>query len=257
MDVLTPDYSDQSSITNWDKYGTYTEKDFKTIRYEITLLRQAIGYNNLPLNEKILANKYFASGVEYFNAQVTPAEQDAFFNDFLKPNSDTARKSRDLAVTQWVIRRIYTGVLTQATVDKLIQDAAKLRTEYLRDGTQGIGYNDTIEGVINFVKNDNGFSPFPIIGVNTATKTFTVAGDKTSDCPQDKIIRIHHSTGNNNAYTVVSSVFAAGETDITVAEAIPSAVEDGDIYVRGLLWYVGLTDVMQQELFDIYWNGIY
>jgi hypothetical protein len=255
--VLQPGYADISSITSWDNFGIVTGKDFRYIRYQIQLIVTATGYANLSLSEKILANKYFVSGVEYFNAEVTPAEQNLFFSDFLKPNSDTARKQRDLAVTGWIVQKLYTGLLAQAVIDTLIEDAAELRTQYIRDGRQGIGYNDTIEGVINFVKNDNGFSPFPIVAVNTVTKIFSVAGDKTSSTPAGKIIRIHASTGNNGPYTVVSSVYDATNTNIVVAENIPDATADGNMYTKGLLWYAGLTTAYQDQIFDIYWNGNY
>lgn len=250
-------YEDISSITYWDMFGSWTGKDFKVIRYQINLLRISIGYANLSLEEKILANKYFASGVEYFNAQVTPTEQEAFFRNFLKPNSDIARKSRDLAVTGWVNTRVYTGILDFGVVNQLILYSENLRTKYLRDGTSGIGYGDTIEGIVNFVMNDNGFTPFTIVGVNTITKTFSVAGDKTAEFYADKVMRIRLSTGNDGAYTVVSSVFDATNTNIIVAEAIPNATADGKIYVRGLMYYAGLTFAMQTELYNIYWNGIY
>lgn len=256
-DPLPTDYTDITSITNIDKYWRLTNRDFKFGKLEVKNLVVATGYANLTLAEKILANKWFESAVEYNNAEVTISEQNTFFNHFVKPNSNQAREYRDLAVTQWVVQKLYTGVLLQTVTDQLIQDAEELRTKYLRDGTSGIGYFDTIEGVVNFVKNDNGFSPFPIVGVNAGTKTFSVAGDKTEQCPTDKIIRIHSATGNDGAYTVVSSSFDNTNTNIIVSEAIPDETVDGDIYVKGLLWYEGLTTAMQDDLFDIYWNGIY
>ena len=54
-------YADISSITNWDKYGVLSGKDFKFIRNEIKLLRVSAGYSNLSSGEKVTVNKWFAS----------------------------------------------------------------------------------------------------------------------------------------------------------------------------------------------------
>ena len=256
-DTLPIDYTDITSVTNIDMYWGLSNRDYKFAKYEMVLLVQSIGYVNLSTAEKILANKWFASGVEYNNSEVTTSQQNAFFNDFVKPNSDHSRVYRDLVVTQWFIQRLYTGVLLQSVIDDLIKTAEGLRTKYLRDGTTGIGYGDTIEGVINFVKNDSSFLPFSIVAVNTGTKTFSVDGDETIEFPTDKIIRIHSATGNDGAYTVVSSSFDNTNTNIIVAEVIPNATADGDIYVDGLMWYEGLTFSMQDDIYNAYWNGIY
>jgi len=256
-DILPDGYTDITSITNIDAYWQLSNRDFKFARYQITLLRIATGYANLSDTEKVLANKWFASGVEYFNSEVTAYEQDDFFANFLKPGTDNSRVLRDLAVTKYLNRKLYTGVLQQNIIDQLVLDARGLRTAYLRDGTQGIGYSDTIEGVINFVKNNEGYSPFAIVGVNTSTKTFSVAGDKTSEFIADVLIRIHSATGNDGAYTVVSSSFDSTNTNIIVVEAISDSTADGDIYTKGFMWYADLTFEMQTEVFNIYWNGIY
>lgn len=246
-----------SSITNWDKYGKELGKDVKFIKNEINKLRIETGYSNLSISEKIIANKYFASGVEYVNSEVSESEQDYYFDNFYKQEMDLSRLKRDLSLSKYFVRKIYTGIVSQSVIDRLIEDSRLIRINWLRDGTAGIGYGDTIDGVINFVKNDGEFSPLAIIGVDTVTKTFSVAGDKTEEFYADKIIRIHSSTGNDNGYTVVSSSCDTTNTHIVVVEEIPSATIDGNIYIRGLLWYEGLTLTMQDELFDIYWNGIY
>jgi hypothetical protein len=255
--VLQPGYADISSITNWDNFGIVTGKDFKYIRYQISLIVAATGYANLSLSEKILANKYFASGVEYFNAQVSAAQQDIYFSTFFKPNADISRINRDLAVTRYMARLLYTGLLEQSVLDQMIADARNFRIDYRTDGTQGIGYGDSVVGIINFVNNDSGYLPFPIVGVNTVTRTFSVAGDKTLNLPNGKTIRINGSTGNDGVYIVVSSVFDGTNTNTVVDRTVYSAIIGGSIYTGGLLWYAGLTSVNQSSTFDIYWNGNY
>lgn len=250
-------YADISSITNWDSFGKMTEKDFKVIKNEIKLICVAIGYNNLSLYEKILANKYFASGVEYNNSQVGASEQDQFFYNFFKPNSDQARQQRDVAVSGYMMKLIYTGQLDYAVLCNLVEAARSFRVNYLRDGITGIGYGDAIEGILNFIENDNGFSPYDIVGVDTSAKTFSVAGDQTAKFVQGKKLRVRLSTGNNGLYTIVSSSYDNTNTIIVVSEAIPDGTADGKIYLNGFFFYTGTTTTMRDSIFNIYWNGDY
>lgn len=67
---------------------------------------------------------------------------------------------------------------------------------------------------------------FPITAVNVIGKTFTVTGDASAFQPAD-IFRVYRSTLNNGDYTIVSAVFGAGSTVITVVEAIPSGTANG------------------------------
>ncbi len=72
-------------------------------------------------------------------------------------------------------------------------------------------------------------SSLAITVVNTGTKTFTVAGDKTALILAAATIRVAGSTGNDGLYTVVSSTFSVDHTDIVVTQAIPDATADGTI----------------------------
>jgi hypothetical protein len=68
---------------------------------------------------------------------------------------------------------------------------------------------------------------FPIVSLVQVSKTFTVTGDASAVITAGTDLRVIRSTGNDGSYTVVSSIFGAGVTVITVNEAIPSAVADG------------------------------
>jgi len=67
-----------------------------------------------------------------------------------------------------------------------------------------------------------------IVGV-TLSNTFTVAGDVESQFEADFTFLVVDSTANDGTYTVVSSTFGGTNTDIVVAETIPSATVDGAI----------------------------
>lgn len=67
-----------------------------------------------------------------------------------------------------------------------------------------------------------------VTAVNTGTKTFTVAGDKSGLSAND-FIEIRDSTGNDRSYTVASTS-GTGPTNVVVNETIPSSIADGDMY---------------------------
>lgn len=71
-----------------------------------------------------------------------------------------------------------------------------------------------------------------VTGVNTGSKTFTVAEDYSFLAAGDRI-RISGSTGNDGFYTVVS-VSGSGPTTITVVETPASAVADGLVHAFDL-----------------------
>jgi len=84
---------------------------------------------------------------------------------------------------------------------------------------------------------------FAITGGNQAGKTFTVAGDRRSYFPKGSTKTIASSTGNNGAYTVVSSTYNGTSTTVTVTEAVPSATFDGNFTetVKQTLGYGTIT----------------
>jgi len=256
-DSVSEGYADITSITSWDRFGLDTGKDFKVIKYQIYLLRIALGYENLSLEEQIITNKWFASGVEYINAQVPTSEQKIYFTEFFKPGADGARQQRDVAVSSYMMQLVYTGQFDYLVLCDLIQNARSLRTEYLRDGVTGIGYGDAVDGVVNYTKNDGGYSPMDILGVNVNTKTFSVFGDKTSRFVSNYKFRVRNATGNDGLYTIVSSSYDNTNTNVVVSEVIPSSTADGKIYTGGFMYYEGVTQQIVDDVFDIYWNGIY
>ena len=79
-----------------------------------------------------------------------------------------------------------------------------------------------------------------VVTVNQGTQTFTTPGNFEShfNVPGKKF-RILGSTGNDGIYTVVSAVNAATNTDIVVAEVIPSAVSDGRLSDAESIFAVG------------------
>lgn len=100
-----------------------------------------------------------------------------------------------------------------------------LITEEIDAGATGVDktYSYTISG-----------GDFPIIGVDTVAKTFTIVGDHTALYVAGERVGVIDSTGNDGFYTVTSAILLLGNTVIFVSEAIPNAVADGDIYLDRL-----------------------
>ena len=80
----------------------------------------------------------------------------------------------------------------------------------------------------------------PITGVNQGTQTFTVAGNFTDGIDVGESVAVAGATGgggaNNLTYTVTAVNFAAGNTNITVAQAIPNATADGMLQFNYSQW---------------------
>lgn len=97
-------------------------------------------------------------------------------------------------------------------------------------GPLGIIYENTDAG------NPDILTGKAITAVNQGAKTFTIGSiDLTSVLRDGEVFVVLNSTGNDGTYTIVSSTFNAGDTDVVVVETIPSAV------VNGLLKYYIFT----------------
>lgn len=99
-------------------------------------------------------------------------------------------------------------------------------------------HNSFVSGDIVYMEAD-GKVEFTTIGslaitaVNTVQKKFTVSGDYTAYFVNGVHFTILGSTGNNGQWTVSSSSFVAGYTEIYVVETVSSAVVDGHILYIG------------------------
>jgi len=71
-----------------------------------------------------------------------------------------------------------------------------------------------------------------VVNVTQGSKLFHISGDWASRFVAGRSISIAGSTGNDGTYTVVTATYDVGddETDVEVAEAIPSATADGTLY---------------------------
>lgn len=68
-----------------------------------------------------------------------------------------------------------------------------------------------------------------ITAVNQPGKVFTVSGDHTATIQVGASISVIRSTGNDGVYTVSTVVLSGADTEVTVNEAVASAVVDGTL----------------------------
>lgn len=136
---------------------------------------------------------------------------------------------------------LYVHGLSSATNPADHQSSATGVIVYSRDGitfaskeftTSGVelklshkrNYEEAIGAEVHFTAQSHA-----IIAVNTGSKTFTISGNITDQLTHHDTITVASSTGNNGTYTVTNAVFGSGNTVITVSQAIPSAVADGNV----------------------------
>jgi len=80
----------------------------------------------------------------------------------------------------------------------------------------------------------------PIIGKDSTTKTYTVAGDYLAEFPNGTVFSVNWATEDNSIKTVDSASLNAGNTEIVVTEALADDIADGEIRLNG---YAVLIDL--------------
>lgn len=119
------------------------------------------------------------------------------------------------------------------------EDAGNDKVVFDADNPVWAGANFTlrVKGCATYKPNTNDsdhrlicYNEFPsgaVIGVNTGSDIFTLAGDLTSLISAGDKIVINGSTGNDGVYTVNTVAANASDTDLTVDEDVTNATVDG------------------------------
>lgn len=265
------DYTNVSSIENWDTFRSSIGKDYKYIRKEIRGL--VADFNALSAAEKKIVCKYFASGIgaEYNNGETiwTDEEQDDYMSEFDKCMRES-RIRRDEAVTKVLQKKVRRGLIAQGDIEIMMLDAKQERERYRLDGHEGIAYGDVDSGYFDYLENTGDYSSLAVASVDTGTnKIITVGNNKVKFSKRefvkndalvaDKFV-MRDSTANDGTYTIGTLnniVEAGGNTEKTVNEAIGDATPDGNVYLKGFLSFEWATIALRDELMDVYANGNY
>lgn len=101
---------------------------------------------------------------------------------------------------------------------------------------------------------------YAITALDQGAKTFTIAGDHAANFPAAGQAVVADSTGNDATYTVVTGVFGAGNTVITVSEVIPDSTVDGAVYgtaVGAVMYTPTVDDILMNAWIEVdeAWDG--
>ncbi|MBF0373981.1 MAG: hypothetical protein HQL39_11250, partial [Alphaproteobacteria bacterium] len=124
-------------------------------------------------------------------------------------------------------------------------DLSSTGTSYYALSGSAVSGNDTVLTATGMTVPDVTYadgvvlgSSFYIVGVSTASRTFTLDGDHRADFPTGSQAFVNNSTGNNGVYTVTATAYDASPTatTLTVSEAIPSATANGRVTAMVRNW---------------------
>lgn len=160
-DSLLDDYENITSISNYDKYWMFLNKDYKFIRVLIINLVASTGYSSLSSNEKYLAAKWFAvdmslplldSTISYNN--IDPDRDFTELSNRWDISSKTARSIRFSKAKAQLLSRLGKShgftVLSDLKADNAIDD-------YVENGRDGIETGSP-EGLWDYIQSTVGTS---------------------------------------------------------------------------------------------------
>jgi hypothetical protein len=176
----------------------------------------------------------------------TPKIQIVYENDFtLDPNLQFSPVVDDSRIEDvfdtgkvWVFRMpVHIDGWLPKDAGQLIGQANKIQltiydedevTSYSEIIVPGSSQNTELEAALRMFR----ASLYGIVAADPIAHTFTVYDDRTGYFTAGEKILVENSTDNDEMYTVVSSVYSAGDdwTVITVTEDLVSSTADGHIY---------------------------
>jgi hypothetical protein len=168
-DVDIPNYTDISSIENWYKYGENVLKDYQEIQKAIRLYHYIKGWDNLTHPEKDIVIKYYANpdlgqGVQIYQIIVhlmtmhgmTQNEAIGYMTECWIEHFE---RNRECCKSRWIdVVRCVLKYLNFHDASDLDTSLFQLKLAYLDSNLQGIGYGDSLPGIMNFVNSDSIFT---------------------------------------------------------------------------------------------------
>lgn len=170
-EVIQSGYADITSIENWNTIG-FNIKDYNYVRSQINTIVTQAGFNNLTLNEKIIASKYFLVGKADRDTVISEEEQVNYWN-ILVENSQDCRFKRWESAKKYISYKL-------SPIDS--SDLAKSTSELCADY---INYNiitkakDGISGLFDYLKGEGDY-----VGSGYPSKSYWTQAD------QDRIMDV-------------------------------------------------------------------
>lgn len=138
-ETVQPNYSDITSITNWDSIG-FDLKDYDYVRLKIKEMVTNLGFYSLTQNEKIITSKHFVVDKVYRDTVLTEDEQILYWNDLVV-------NSQDCRFKRWESSKKYISYkLSPINSSDLAKSTSELCSDYInyniitktKDGTSGL-----------------------------------------------------------------------------------------------------------------------
>jgi len=156
-------YTDIDSIENWDAFGLQVANDYSVVKFEIKDIATMLEWSGLTNTEKDLVIKYYAypdptTAVIYLMTTKGMSQQQA--QGFMLQSWHKHHLKNIIAYTQrWNYAKFSVlQFLSRADGEDLFNTVKPLVDLYIEVGILGIDYNDSNDGIIDYVYSQYGFT---------------------------------------------------------------------------------------------------
>jgi len=162
-DTTPSGYTNIDTITYWDKFGKNCANDYSVIKFAIKDIAQSLGWTGLTNAEKDLVIKYYAypdptTAVIYL--MTTKGWSQAQAQGFVLQSWHKHHLKNIVAYNQrWNYAKFTVlQYLNRNDGEDLFSTVKALVSLYIEVGVLGIEYNDSSDGIIDYIYSINGFS---------------------------------------------------------------------------------------------------
>lgn len=159
---IPDNYGDISSIENWNTYGTSIENDYLSVKNQIKILADRIGWTNLSSPEKDLAIKYYAYTnimdplIYLMTIKGYPQASAQFY--ILQEWHKHHRNLLESCKERWYyVKFVVAMYLNFADAEELLDTTQSLIFSYTECGRLGINYGDKNPGIMDYLESTNLF----------------------------------------------------------------------------------------------------
>jgi len=156
-------YTEIDTIENWNRFGLQVANDYSVVKFEIKDIAGILGWTGLTNTEKDLAIKYYAypdptSAVVYL--MTTKGMSQAQAQGFVLQSWHKHHLKNIVAYTQrWNYAKFTVlQYLSREDGEDLFNTVKTLVDLYIEVGILGVDFNDSSDGIIDYVYSIHGFT---------------------------------------------------------------------------------------------------
>jgi len=156
-------YTEITSIENWNRFGLQVANDYSVVKFAIKELAEMIGWTGLTNTEKDLSIKYYAypdptTAVVYL--MTTKGWSQAQAQGFVLQSWHKHHLKNIVAYTQrWNYTKFTVlQYLSRIDGEDLFNTVKVLVDLYIEVGILGIEFNDSSDGLVDYIYSVNGFT---------------------------------------------------------------------------------------------------